>query len=178
MSHDATLKGDFTPHTFWLIPTFFGGPSSFGENAPSIRTPLDRILKTKIQESPANGSYYDLNISMWRLGANWAWNSCFEFQNNLKGADRSRQSFVHSATVVALHKDPAMSPPSSVHCGQYDTMGVTMLGGAYSEGITYTWREGKCTIYIYHEYMRNELKNEMKSTLDGQYFGNWLMWCA
>ena len=77
---------------------------------------------------------------MWRLGANWAWNSCFEFQNNLKGADRSRQSFVHSATVVALHKDPAMSPPSSVHCGQYDTMGVTMLGGAYSEGITYVAR--------------------------------------
>ena len=101
---------------------------------------LDRILKTKIQESPANGSYYDLNISMWRLGANWAWNSCFEFKNNLKGADRSRRIFVHSATAMALHKNPAMSPPSSVHCGQYDTMYVTMLGGAYSEGTTYVAR--------------------------------------
>ena len=135
MSHDATLKGDFTPPTFWLIPSFFGGGKCALHSDPSRSK-----IKTKIQESPANDIYYDLNISVWRLGANWAWNSCFEFQNNLKGADRSRQIVVHSATVMALHKNSAMSPPSSVHCGQYGTMYVTMLGGVYSEGITYVAR--------------------------------------
>ena len=63
---------------------------------------------------------------MWRLSANWAWKSCFSFQNNLKGADWSRHVFVHSATATALHKNPAMSPSSSGHCGQYDTMYATI----------------------------------------------------
>ena len=88
----------------------------------------------------------------------------------MKGAERSRQIFVHSATAMTLHKNPAMPPPSSVHCGQYDTMYVTMLGGAYSEGITYV--HGARVNVQYHEYMRNELKNRIKSTLDDQYFGN------
>ena len=70
---------------------------------------------------------------------------------------------------MALHKNPAMSPPSSVHCGQYDTMYVTMLGVAYSEGI---YIRGARVNVLYHEYMRNELKNQIKSTLDCQYFGN------
>ena len=63
---------------------------------------------------------------MWRLSANWAWKSCFSFQNNLKGADWSRHIFVHSATAMALNKNPAMSPSSSGHCGQYDTMYATI----------------------------------------------------
>ena len=64
--------------------------------------------------------------SMWRLSANWAWKSCFSFQNNLKGADWSRHIFVHSATAMALNKIPAMSPSSSSYCGQYDTMYATI----------------------------------------------------
>ena len=52
-------------------------------------------------------------------------NRVFLFQNNLKG-DWSRHIFVHSATAMALNKDPAMSPSSSGHCGQYDTMYATI----------------------------------------------------
>ena len=63
---------------------------------------------------------------MWRLSAKWAWKSCFSFQNNLKGADWSRHIFVHSATATALDENPAMSPSSSVHCGQYDTLYATI----------------------------------------------------
>ena len=63
---------------------------------------------------------------MWRLSANWAWKSGFSFQNNLKGADWSRHIFVHSATAMALNKNPAMSPSSSGHCGQYDTRYATI----------------------------------------------------
>ena len=53
-------------------------------------------------------------------------NRAFYFQNNLKRADWSRHIFVHSATAMALNKNPAMSPSSSVHCGQYDTMYATI----------------------------------------------------
>ena len=38
----------------------------------------------------------------------------------------SRQIFVHSATAMALNKNPAMSPSSSIHCGQYDTTYATI----------------------------------------------------
>ena len=58
----------------------------------------------------------------------------FPFQNNLKGADWSRHVFVHSATATALHKNPAMSPSSSVHCGQYDTTYAT-IGGTLQEAL-------------------------------------------
>ena len=65
-------------------------------------------------------------LSMWRSSANWARKSCFLFQNNLKGADWLRHILVHSATVMALDKNLAMSPSSSVHCGQYDTTYTTI----------------------------------------------------
>ena len=85
----------------------------------------------------------------------------------MKGADRSRQIFVRSPTIMASNKSPAMSPSSSVHCGQYDTMYVTMLGGAYS-GRHYI--HGERVNVLYRKYMRNELKNQIKSTLEGPYF--------
>ena len=50
----------------------------------------------------------------------------FYFQNNLKGADWVRHIFVHSATVMALNKNLAMSPSSSVRCGQYGTTYTTI----------------------------------------------------
>ena len=53
-------------------------------------------------------------------------NRVFQFQNNLNGADWSRHIFVHSATVMALNQYLAMSPSSSVHCGQYDTRYATI----------------------------------------------------
>ena len=53
-------------------------------------------------------------------------NRVFSCQNNLKGADWPRHIFVHSATAMALNKNPAMSPSSSGHCGQYDTMYATI----------------------------------------------------
>ena len=65
-------------------------------------------------------------ICMWGFGANWAWNPCFFFQNNLNGADWSRHIFVRSVTAMALNKNPAMSSSLSVHCGQYETTCVTL----------------------------------------------------
>ena len=37
-----------------------------------------------------------------------------------------RHILVHSATAMALDKNPAISPSSSVLCGQHDTMVVTI----------------------------------------------------
>ena len=89
-------------------------------------------------------------LSMWRLSANWAWKSCFYFQNNLKGADWLRHIFVHSATVMALNKNLAMSPSSSVHCGQYDTTYTTIgwvLRKAFADDrIWGVHREPACTL--------------------------------
>ena len=76
-------------------------------------------------DSQANGGYYDLkHVEIeWKLGLEIVF---FIFQNDLKGADWSRHIFVRSATVMALNKNPAMSPSLSGHCGQYDTMYATI----------------------------------------------------
>ena len=49
-----------------------------------------------------------------------------KFQNSLKGAEWSRHIFVHSATAIALNKNPEMSPSSSVHRSHYDTTHATI----------------------------------------------------
>ena len=56
----------------------------------------------------------------------WLGNRVFQFQNDLKGADWSRHIFVHRVTATAFRKNPAMSPSSSVHCGQYNTKYATI----------------------------------------------------
>ena len=100
---------------------------------------------------------------MWILTANWAWTSCFSFQNNLKGADRSRHIFVHSATAMALNKNPAMSPSSSVHCGQYDTMYATIgcvLRKAFADDTI---------LGVHHEPARKTLLKVMYELVHGEY---------
>ena len=70
-------------------------------------------------DSRVNGSYYDMkHVEIrWKLGSD----SCFQFQNNLKGADWLTHIFVHSATAMTSNKNPALSPSSSLYCGQCDT---------------------------------------------------------
>ena len=75
-------------------------------------------------------------LSICRLGAHWARNLCFLFENNLKGADRSRHTFVHSAIDMVLDKNPAVPPSSSIYYGQYDTTHAT-IGGILQKAFFY-----------------------------------------
>ena len=99
--------------------------------------------------SRGNGGYYDLKHV--EIECKFGLEIVFSLQNNLKGADWSIHIFVHSATAMALNKNPAMSPSSSVHCGQYNTTCTTIgcvLRKAFADDkILGVHREPACKVF-------------------------------